>query len=36
VSTHLTPGPELAMGAAANHETIWKRIPDYRMDHPRA
>jgi hypothetical protein len=33
-----TQGPStfLAEGAVANHDTIWKRIPDYKMDHFRA
>ncbi|HMC38942.1 MAG TPA: hypothetical protein VKI19_04715 [Acidimicrobiales bacterium] len=26
----------LAEGAVANHDTIWKRIPDYKMDHFQA
>jgi hypothetical protein len=26
----------LAEGAAANHNTIWEKIPDYKMDHFRA
>jgi hypothetical protein len=34
--THQKRNSDMAIGAAANHATIWQKIPDYKMDHFRA